>query len=94
VPNRPITYLTHSNLILSPPAGDETVLSPDQILQLGQALDAIHQRFSYAYGPLAAQANTGFYAMDVEFKFDSEDDPTQPAKLFVKQARPNQGRGQ
>ena len=94
LPNRPLAYLAHSNLILSGAPDYETVLSGDQILQLGKALDAIHKRFSYAYGPSAAVANNGFYAMDCEFKFSDEDDPSSPATLWVKQARPNNGRGQ
>jgi hypothetical protein len=32
--------------------------------------------------------------MDVEFKFDDEADPTKPPTLYVKQARPYNGRGQ
>ena len=63
-PNQPITYLSHSNLV---PDG-ETCSRPTQIHELGNALDAIHERFSPAYGPAAG--NTGWYAMDVEFKFD------------------------
>jgi len=94
-PNRPITYLAHSNLIqVSETPGYETVLDPDQIVQLGTALDAIHRRFSYAYGPSAADPNTGFYAMDCEFKFSAEDDPSKPPTLWMKQARPNNGRGE
>ena len=31
--------------------------------------------------------------MDVEFKFDDEADPAQPATLYIKQARPYPGRG-
>jgi hypothetical protein len=87
-PNQPITYLTHSNLI----APDTTVLSTTQTYALGKALAAIHDRFSAAYGP--AVGNLGWYAMDVEFKFDDDDDPTQPPTLFIKQARPYPGRGQ
>jgi hypothetical protein len=83
-PNQPITYLTHSNLIAA------NVLTPTQVHQLGVALDAIHKRFSAAYGPAAG--NTGYYAMDVEFKFDDEAAPGQPAALYVKQARPYPGR--
>ena len=86
-PNQPITYLGHSNII----SAGSTVLSRAQIHSLGVALDAIHERFSPAYGP--ASGNTGFYAMDIEFKFSNEADPTQPATLFVKQARPYPGRG-
>jgi pyruvate,water dikinase len=80
VPNRPITFLAHSNLV---PDG-ETVLTTRQTYALGQALDAIHARFSDAYGPGAG--NTGWYAMDIEFKFDDEGG-SEPA-LLVKQARP------
>jgi hypothetical protein len=85
VPNQPITYLTHTNLISG------NVLTPRQIHDLGVAMDAIHERFSPAYGP--ASGNNGFYAMDIEFKFDDEADPSKPATLYVKQARPYPGRG-
>lgn len=86
-PNQPTTYLTHSSLI---DAGT-TVLTTTQLHQLGTALDAIHKRFSPAYGPAAG--NNGWYAMDVEFKFDDADAPGQPPTLFIKQARPYPGRG-
>lgn len=86
-PNRPTTYLAHSNLV---PAG-ETVLTARQTYQLGTALSAIHEAFSAAYGPKSG--NNGWYAMDVEFKFDDEANPGQPAELYVKQARPYPGRG-
>jgi len=86
-PNQPVTYLTHSSLI---PKG-QTVLTATQIHQLGLALDAIHKRFSPAYGPAAG--NKGWYAMDVEFKFDDDANPGQPPTLYVKQARPYPGRG-
>jgi Pyruvate phosphate dikinase, AMP/ATP-binding domain len=78
----PIIYLTHSSLI---DAG-KTVLTARQVHELGVALDAIHEAFTDAYGPGAG--NDGWYAMDVEFKFDDEADPTLPATLYVKQARP------
>ena len=88
-PNQPITFLTHSNLI----APGTTVLSTTQTYQLGKALDAIHKRFSAAYGPGAG--NLGWYAMDVEFKFDDEGMPAgSTPQLYVKQARPYPGRGQ
>ncbi|MEZ4398389.1 MAG: PEP/pyruvate-binding domain-containing protein [Kofleriaceae bacterium] len=80
-PNQPITYLTHSNII----AAGTTVLSPTQLYALGKALAAIHTRFSKAYGPAAG--NNGWYAMDVEFKFDDQYTPGTPT-LYVKQARP------
>jgi hypothetical protein len=81
-PNQPIVYLTHSNLV----AADSSVLTARQIHDLGAALSAIHQRFSAAYGP--AVGNNGWYAMDVEFKFDDDDAPAQPPALLIKQARP------
>jgi pyruvate,water dikinase len=87
LPNRPQSYLGHSNLV---PTG-QTVLSEAQILELGQALDTIHKRFSPAYGPQAG--NNGWYAMDCEFKFDDEDKPGSPPTLLIKQARPSPERG-
>ena len=81
-PNQPTAYITHSNLI---PAG-QTVLTTSQIHELGVALAAIRQRFSAAYGPVAG--NTGWYALEVDFKFDDEASPTQPPTCFIKQARP------
>jgi len=69
------------------------VLTTTQTFTLGRALDAIHRRFSAAYGPGAG--NLGWYAMDVEFKFDDEGLPAGSAPaLYVKQARPYPGRGQ
>ena len=68
------------------------MLSSDQLHQLGVALNAIHERFSPAYGP--ASGNQGWYAMDVEFKFDDDEAPDQPATLYIKQARPYPGRGE
>jgi pyruvate, water dikinase len=88
VPSRPVTYLAHSNLILA----GETVLSEAQILELGHALAAVQTRYSYAYGP--AVGKSGWYGMEVDIKFDDEEDPTQPAKLYLKQARPHPGRGE
>lgn len=86
-PNQPTTYLAHSNLV--PPG--EHVLTRTQIYELGKALKAIHERYSPAYGPKAG--NHGWFAMDVEFKYDDEDNPGEPAKLWIKQARPHPGRG-
>jgi hypothetical protein len=84
LPNRPVTYLSHSNLVND----GETVLTSRQTYSLGMALKAIHDRFSPAYGPSAGK--TGFYAMDIEFKFDG--DKGQEPTLWVKQARPYPGR--
>jgi hypothetical protein len=81
-PNQPTSYLAHSNLI---PEGT-TVLTKFQLYTLGTALAAIHDRFSAAYGP--ANGNNGWYAMDVEFKFDNAESPAELAKLYIKQARP------
>ncbi len=83
----PVTYLSHSHVL---PTGQETVLSAAQLYELGTALDAIHALFSPAYGP--ASGNQGWYAMDVEFKFDGTS--PEDAVLQVKQARPHPGRGQ
>jgi hypothetical protein len=80
-PNQPVAYVTHSSL-----TGGAAVLTTTQLHELGVALDAIRERFSEAYGPAAG--NDGWYAMDVEFKFDDEADPGNPATLYVKQARP------
>lgn len=81
-PNQPVAYIAHSNLI---PAG-QTVLTTTQLHELGAALAAIRARFSPAYGPAAG--NTGWYAMDCEFKFDDEAAPGQPPTLYIKQTRP------
>ena len=86
-PGQPAIYLTRSSLV--PDGG--TVLTAAQLYALGSALDAIHKRFSPAYGPVAG--NTGWYAMAAEFKFESPSDAAAPA-LVIKQARPNPGRGE
>jgi hypothetical protein len=86
-PNQPTAFLAHSNMI---PEG-KTVLNRTQTYQLGEALKSIHERYSIAYGPKAG--NQGWYAMDVEFKYDDEDSPGQEARLLIKQARPHPGRG-
>ncbi len=77
--NGAVTYLGHSNLI---PEG-ETVSTSAQVHELGVTLKTIHRFFYSAYG----QSNpSGWYAMDVEFKFEGEEGE-EPA-LYVKQARP------
>jgi len=81
-PNQPTAYVTHSNLV---PAGS-TVLTASQTHELGVALAAIRQRFSAAYGPAAG--NNGWYALEVDFKFDDEAAPGQPPTCYIKQARP------
>jgi hypothetical protein len=77
-PGQPVVYISHSNLI---PLG-QTVLTNQQINDLGRALSAIHTWFYPAYG-----ADGGWYGMDVEFKFDDKLNPGTP-ELFIKQARP------
>ena len=79
---RPVVYLEHSSLV---PEG-QTVLDPQQIFDLGAALDAVHKFFAPAYGPQPGEPSNKWYAMDVEFKFDG--DPGQTPALYVKQARP------
>jgi pyruvate,water dikinase len=84
-PSQPIIWVSHNNLLEE----GQSVLSRAQNYELGSALQKIHDRFAPAYGPAAG--NTGWYAMDVEFKFDG--DSAETAKLYVKQARSNPGRG-
>lgn len=79
-PDQPATYLSRSNLV---PDG-ETVLNAAQLFELGQALDAMRRYFTPIYGP----RNAGFWAMDVEFKFDGP--PGEAPALYIKQARPFQ----
>jgi hypothetical protein len=86
-PGSPVIYLTRSNLV----EAGASVLSAQQIFQLGTALNAIHTAFTDAYGP--GVGTSSWYAMDVEFKFDDEAAPGQPASLWIKQARPYPGRG-
>jgi hypothetical protein len=76
VQNQPVSYLSSSNLV---PIG-EKVLLPSQVQELGTALDQIRDHFAPAY------AQTPWWAMDVEFKFDAE--PGEEPVLFIKQARP------
>ena len=85
--NRTTDYLGHSNMI---PEGT-TVLNDDQLIELGTALTAIHERFVPAYGP--GVGTSDWYAMDVEFKYDDEGTEDGVAHLWVKQARPYPGRG-
>lgn len=80
---QPSVFLEHSNLI---PEG-ETVLTAEETYRLGIALEAIHQFFYPAYG---ADNESGWYAMDTEFKFDANEDGE--SVLYVKQARPYPGR--
>ena len=77
---RPVVYIAHSSL---PPVGTP-VLSNAEINTLGEALNRIRKAFYPAYG--ASAGGSGFWAMDVEFKFDHGADGK--SALFIKQARP------
>lgn len=81
---QPIVYLAHSSRVLA----NETVLTRSQINELGSALTAIHAFFDPVYGP---NVPGHFYGMDVEFKFDEDEDGA--VLLYIKQARPYPGRG-
>jgi len=82
-PDQPITYLSRSNLV----PGDAAVLNSSQVFALGDALDRIRTFFAPIYGQRNG-ATSPWWAMDVEFKFDSE--PGMAPTLFIKQARPFQ----
>jgi pyruvate, water dikinase len=81
-PNQPLQYIQHSNQV---PAG-ESVLTPDQIHDLGKSLDAIHKFFMPAYGPPDSDP-FAWYALEVDFKFDQPPGADAPI-LKIKQARP------
>lgn len=80
-PNRPAVYIQHSSLIPK----DRTVLQPDELYDLGVALDAVHKTFQPIYG-----TGPGFYGMDTEFKLD-QDPRTGELTIYLKQARPYPG---
>jgi len=87
-PNQPMIFFSHSNLV---PEG-ETVLTKSQTSDLGAALEKIHQGF-YDYYGLQDKNEDGeidFYAMDVEFKFNTEPGDEESV-LWMKQARPHPG---
>ncbi len=79
-PNQPMAWLGHSSLV----AAGQTVLTTAQVQELSAALGKIHQ----AFAPIYAKAGK-FYAMDVEFKFNTE--AGQAPLLWIKQARPHAG---
>ena len=66
------------------------MLDSTQTYALGWPWRRIHARFSPAYGYKAG--NDGWYAMDIEFKFDDEAAPGEAPTLYIKQARPYPGR--
>jgi hypothetical protein len=77
-PGQPIVYTQRSTLVEAGGA----VLTPQQTYRLGLALDAIHKYFFSAYGSAG-----GWYALEVDWKFDDKRTPGEPS-LFIKQARP------
>ncbi len=81
----PVVYLSNSSLV---PEG-ASVLTAEQIHELGQGLQQIHATFSPAYG--SGGGNSGYYAMDVEFKLWAE--TGSDLQIVFKQARPHPGRG-
>lgn len=81
-PAAPRVFLAHSSLV----EPGETVLTEDESMELGEALDAIHRYFRPAY-----DMPNAFYGMEVEFKIDDIDGKR---RVWVKQARPHPGRGQ
>lgn len=83
-PGQPVVYVAHSNLV----AEGENVLTNAELYELGTALKAIHLYFADVYEP----NENGWYAMDVEFKFDDVGEYDEPI-LWIKQARPHPGLG-
>jgi hypothetical protein len=81
-PGQPTEYVQHSNLI----APGTTVLTREQLYDLGQALEKIQTFFFPAYGP-PANDPTAWYALEVDFKFDQPPGQAAPV-LSIKQARP------
>jgi hypothetical protein len=81
LPGQPLVFIDESSLV---PEGTH-VLTNAETFALGEALDRIHRYFAAAYTP--EDDPTGWWAMDVEFKFDDEGSGGAPA-LIVKQARP------
>ncbi len=82
-PGQPIVYMGHSNQL---PEGKATVLTPNQVRALGDALEEIHSYFKKVYGTNPNKP----YAMDTEFKFDQPlgSDSTAEPILMMKQCRP------
>jgi hypothetical protein len=77
-------YLSRTNQEL--PDGKTTILDSAQVGELVRALTTIKTTFKKAY-----TLNSGWYAMDVEFKFAAQDGwgiPIDSPQLWIKQARP------
>jgi pyruvate, water dikinase len=70
-----LQYLRYSNLV---PAGD-TVLTTDQVFELVEAMELIHQHFQHN---VFGAGHDPAFAMEIEFKIDAQ------GQLSVKQARP------
>jgi hypothetical protein len=80
MPGRPIEHLSYSSLV----AEGDSVLDAGQRDELGRTLDAIRELFRPVYGADPSE----WYAMAVEFKFDSG---TPGCPLLVNQAIPQPG---
>jgi pyruvate, water dikinase len=70
-----VQYLRYSNLV---PAGD-TVLTTDQVFELVEAMELIHQHFQHN---VFGAGHDPAFAMEIEFKIDVQ------GQLSIKQARP------
>lgn len=87
MPRQPIVFISHSNMA----AAGETVMTRDQVADLAESMEAIHSYFNGIYGPNTPEH---FYAMDIEFKFNTDStEPDAVPELVIKQARPYPGRG-
>lgn len=80
-PDQPVTFISRSSLV----ANGQTVLTTAQTRELGQALARLRAFFTPLYAPRAGDAYV-WWAMDVEFKFDTT--PGEAQRLYIKQARP------
>ncbi len=82
-PGRPLVFVSHSSLV----AAGETVLTPAQTLELGAALEAVHE----LYRPLHGAEPGAWYAMalQVAFSADAGDEPA----LLITHANPHPGWG-
>jgi phosphoenolpyruvate synthase/pyruvate phosphate dikinase len=80
----PATYLAHSTLV----AAGQTVLSRDDLFELGAALAAVREHFTGLYD---APAGVASLPMDVEWKVVAENGARH---VWLKQARPYPGRGE
>ena len=85
-PNQPITYLAHSNLV---PA-DTTVLTARQIVPARHGARRHPRALLRRLRP--GGGNTGWYAMDVEFKFDNDEQRASPPSSVSSRRGPTRAR--